>query len=83
MLLYVRRHMVAAAFLFAFKEKLQKDTTVPPDALDIVKDLYAKVRENKPIPNYLSEGLKESLKDHPGYLGELEELLKLLKGDEK
>ncbi len=62
-----------------FTNKLKADSTVPTDAVDILNDLHAKVRDSKPIPNYLTEGLRDLLKDHPAYLGDLENLFNLLK----
>lgn len=65
--------------LNAFNEKIGKDTSVPADARDILKDMYLRVKDGKPVPNYLSEGLKENLKGHPAYTADLESLLALLK----
>jgi hypothetical protein len=65
--------------LTAFNEKLSKDTTVPAEAMDILKDLFGKVKEGKPAPNYLIEGLRETLKGHPVYTQDLEELIATLK----
>lgn len=64
--------------LTAFNKKLSQDTTVPPEALDILKDLYTKVKEGRPAPNYLTDGLREALKGHPAYAEELESLLATL-----
>ncbi len=66
--------------LTEFKNKLQLDSSIPPDALDIVTDLYSKIKENKPIPNYLTEGLRELLKNHAIFQSDLESLLLKLKG---
>lgn len=65
--------------LTAFNKTLSKDATVPSEAIDILKDLFTKVKEGKPAPNYLTEGLREALKGHPAYAGELESLLATLK----
>jgi hypothetical protein len=58
---------------------LSKDATVPVEALDILKDLFAKIKEGRPAPNYLTDGLREALKGHPAYAGELESLIATLK----
>ena len=63
----------------AFKTKLEKDSAVSSDAVDILKDLYLKVKEKKEVPNYLTEGLREKLKDFPAYQNDLENLLAKLK----
>jgi hypothetical protein len=65
--------------LTAFNKTLSKDATVPPEAMDILKDLFAKVKEGRQAPNYLTDGLREALKGHPAYAGELENLLATLK----
>lgn len=65
--------------LTEFNKKLSADATVPAEALDILKDLYAKVKEGKAAPNYLTEGLREALKGHPAFADDLEALLTALK----
>lgn len=65
--------------LTAFNKTLSQDASVPPEAMDILKDLYTKVKEGRPAPNYLTEGLREALKGHPTYAEELETLLATLK----
>lgn len=65
--------------LNSFNKKLGEDTTVPEDAKEILKDLYIKVKDGKPVPTYLSEGLRQSLKDFPAYQEDLEKLLAILK----
>lgn len=62
-----------------FTNKLKTDSTVPADAIDILNDLQMKVEDNKAIPNYLIEGLRDLLKNHPAYQEELEGLIKILK----
>lgn len=64
--------------LNAFNKKLSQDTAVPPDVLEILKDLFIKVKDGKPVPNYLAEGLRESLKDFPNYREDVETLLAVL-----
>lgn len=59
--------------------RFEKDATITSDTRDILKDIYAKVRENKSIPNYLIEGLRESLKDRSEYQEDLEMLITKLK----
>lgn len=49
------------------------------DALDILKDITEKAKNNQTIPNYLLEGLKGLLKDYPDSQPELEKVLDLLK----
>ncbi|MBL7846793.1 MAG: hypothetical protein JNL40_04945 [Cyclobacteriaceae bacterium] len=63
----------------AFNEKLSQDATVPSDARDMLKDIYSKLKEGKSVPNYLLEGLRETLKNHPAYQKDLEELIAKLK----
>lgn len=63
----------------ALQQKLSKDGSVPADAMDILRDLYIKVREGKPAPNYLLEGLKETLKDLPVYSPDIAALTTALK----
>lgn len=63
----------------AFNEKLSQDATVPADTREILKDIYGKVKEGKPVPNYLLEGLRETLKNHTAYQKDLEELIAKLK----
>ncbi len=65
--------------LNTMNSRLEKDPAITSDARDIIKDLYAKVRENKAIPNYLIEGLRESLKDRKEYQEDLEILIAKLK----
>lgn len=65
--------------LTAFNKMLSQDATVPPEALEILKDLFTKVKEGRPAPKYLTDGLREALKGHPGYAGDLENLLATLK----
>ncbi|MBL7851443.1 MAG: hypothetical protein JNN04_11115 [Cyclobacteriaceae bacterium] len=67
------------AALTAFNNKLGSDSTVPQEALDILRDLYTKIKEGKPAPNYLTEGLREALKAHPAYQEDLQTLLDKLK----
>lgn len=62
------------------KTKLQNSpVSVQKDALDMLDDITDKVKNNKPVPNYLLEGLKEFLKDHPTCQPELEKISALLK----
>lgn len=65
--------------LNTMNSRFEKDTTITSDARDILKDLYTKVQENKPIPNYLMEGLRELLKDRKEYQEDLEVLIGKLK----
>lgn len=65
--------------LNTMNNRFEQDATITSDARDILKDLYAKVRENKSIPNYLLEGLRESLKDRKEYQEDLETLILKLK----
>jgi hypothetical protein len=58
--------------------RLQADSSAPKDAVDILKDIYRKVKDRQEVPNYLLEGLKNSLAGRDDYKGDLEELLKLL-----
>lgn len=67
------------AAVTAFNKKIEKDTAVPADASEILRDIYNKVKEGKPVPNYLADGLRETLKDFPAYRDELEALLVTLK----
>lgn len=62
-----------------FKLKLEQDKTVPADALEILKDIYQKVKEEKSVPNYLKNSLREALKSHPSYQADLDNLLDKLK----
>jgi len=63
------------AALNAMNAKFEKDAAISADAQDILNDLYAKVRENKSIPNYLIEVFRVSLKDRPEYQDDLENLI--------
>lgn len=63
----------------SLQQKLSKDNSAPADAMDILKDLYLKVKDGKPVPNYLLEGLKETLKDFPAYSADIESLSSVLK----
>jgi hypothetical protein len=65
--------------LNTMNSRFEKDATITSDARDILKDIYGKVRENKSIPNYLIEGLRESLKDKGEYQEDLEILIGKLK----
>ncbi len=67
------------AALNAFNKKLEKESGIPADAREILKDLYLKVKEGKPVPNYMADGLRETLKDFPSYREDLESLLVVLK----
>ncbi|MBL7873646.1 MAG: hypothetical protein JNM78_18655 [Cyclobacteriaceae bacterium] len=49
------------------------------DALDLLRDIQAKVGKNETVPNYLSEGLKSYLKSMPAFSDDLEKLIGLLK----
>jgi len=62
-----------------FRKKLEADPTVSEEAKEIVVDLYKKVQENKPAPNYLKDGLREALKNHPAHLADFEALLEAMK----
>ena len=63
----------------AFNQKLSSDSSIPAEAREILKDLYAKVKEGRSAPNYLKEGLREALKAHPAYTADLEQLLAKIK----
>jgi hypothetical protein len=77
--LLVSREDPRLVALNTMSARFEKDTTITSDARDIIKDLYTKVRENKTIPNYLIEGLRESLKDRKEYQEDLEILIAKLK----
>ena len=62
-----------------FRDTLSKDTAVSPDAQEILRDIYLKVKDGKSVPNYLFEGLRETLKGHDAYAAELDKLIALLK----
>ncbi|NOT76723.1 MAG: hypothetical protein HOP08_17490 [Cyclobacteriaceae bacterium] len=49
------------------------------DASDILKDLAQKTAANQPIPNYLLEGLKETVKDAPEFKEETDQLVALIR----
>ena len=49
------------------------------DALDLLKDIQAKVSKNETVPNYLIEGLKSYLNDTPTLAKDLEGVIALLK----
>ncbi len=53
--------------------------SVPANAMDMLDDITDKVKNSKPVPSYLLDGLYEHLKDHPTCKGELDEVMKLLK----
>jgi len=63
----------------ALQQKLSKDASAPTDAMDILKDLYLKVKDGKLVPNYLLDGLKETLKDFPSYDQDIASLSAVLK----
>ncbi len=66
--------------LSSLKAKLiSGSVSVPKDALDMLDDITDKVRNNKPVPNYLLDGLQDFLKDHPTCQAELGQVMKLLK----
>lgn len=64
--------------LNAFNKKVSKDTAIPSEVTEILKDLFMKVKEGKPVPQYLAEGLRTSLKDFPAYAQDVESLLAVL-----
>lgn len=59
--------------------RLMADSSAPRDAVDILTDIDRKVRDRKEVPNYLLEGLKNSLAGRDDFKADLEELLQLLK----
>lgn len=61
--------------------KIGQASSIPSqkDALDILRDVTEKVKNNQTIPNYLLEALKGILKDYPECQSELEKILALLK----
>ena len=67
------------AALTTLNKRLTADPAAPSDAVDILKDIYGKVKDGKAVPNYLTEGLKNALSGRTDYQEELEALLKLLK----
>jgi hypothetical protein len=69
----------ALSALSKMNQRFQKDATVPTDAVDILKDIYGKVKDGKQVPNYLLDGLRNSLSGRADYQEDLEALLKLLK----
>jgi hypothetical protein len=67
------------AALTEFNSKVIDDEAVSAEAKEILRDLYNKIKEGKPAPNYLTEGLREALKNNPGYTEDLEKLLTIIK----
>lgn len=67
------------AALNSFHNRLSSDSAVPEDAKEILKDLYMKVKDNKPVPTYLSEALRQAFKDLPNYHEDVEKLIAVLK----
>ncbi len=65
--------------LSKLNQRFLTDSSAPPDAVDILKDIYKKVKDGQAVPNYLTEGLKNALASRDDYKADLEELLKLLK----
>lgn len=63
--------------LAALKEKVESIDSFGSrsDALDIIKDISQKLRENKPIPNYQLDALKEMLGSEESLRTALEEFL--------
>jgi hypothetical protein len=51
------------------------------DAIDIVGDLYEKIKNKQPVPRYLIESLKGLLKDVPDAQAPLEKVLGLVKAE--
>ncbi len=68
--------------IISLRSKLEMNPGFPSkkDALDLLGDLSGKVRNKQPVPNYLSEGLKDYLKDIPAYQADLDNIISLLKG---
>ncbi len=63
-----------------FTAQVEKESFVTKkDALDMLKDVQAKVAKNEPVPNYLFEGLKGYLADTPVLAKELDSIVALLK----
>lgn len=62
-----------------FNKKLSQDSAVPTDAKDILKVLYTRVKGGKPLPNYLLEGLQETMKEQAAYKADLDALIAILK----
>jgi len=67
------------AALNAFNQKIIQDPAIPADAKGVLRDLYTKVKEGKPLPNYLLDGLRETLKDQAAYQADLDALIAILK----
>lgn len=65
--------------LSKMNKRFEADTSAPSDAVDILKDIYGKVKDGKEVPHYLIEGLKNALGNRADYQEDLEALLKLLK----
>lgn len=57
--------------------RLEKDDQLPDrkDVLDLAKDIQQKIRDGKEVPRYMTEGLKNSLKDATPYQEDLAALL--------
>lgn len=49
------------------------------DALDMIKEIKSKVQKNEKVPNFLTDGLKSSLSQHPDYKELLDKALSELK----
>jgi hypothetical protein len=61
------------------RSKIISEMNNPKDALEMLDDITDKVRNYKPLPNYLLDGLKDMLKEQPACQSELNEVMKLLK----
>jgi hypothetical protein len=62
------------------KDRLKQNPAVPADAIEIMDDMYQKVKEKKPTPNYMTSALRGLLRDYPDYHQELDSLITKLKG---
>ena len=59
-------------------KKISLDAAVPADVTEILKGIYGKVKDGLPVPNYLTDGLREVLKGFPVYREDVENLIELL-----
>lgn len=65
--------------LFQLNGRLREAASIPADVMDILADMYQKVKDGKGVPNYMIVALRGSLKDYPGYQMELDTLVEKLK----
>jgi len=76
----IKGNATKVAAIKKMTEKIEAENFLTKkDALDLLKDIQAKVLKNEAIPNYLTEGLKSYLVDTPSLSKDAEELIALLK----